>query len=101
MSSRGGEGGGGAGRERGGEGRGKQEGRGEGRGKQEGREGGEGKGRRGRVCVNSTRVPFPAKDVVRKIEQTKTGAMDHPEKDIVISECGVLPLEEPFTVDRE
>ena len=38
---------------------------------------------------------------MRKIEQTKTGAMDRPEKDVVISECGVLPLEEPFTVDRE
>ena len=38
---------------------------------------------------------------MRKIEQTKTGTMDRPEKDVVISECGVLPLEEPFTVNRE
>ena len=53
------------------------------------------------MCEQYTCVPFPAKDVVRKIEQTKTGAMDRPEKDVVISECGVLPLEEPFTVDRE
>ena len=52
-------------------------------------------------CEQYTCVPFPAKDVVRKIEQTKTGAMDRPEKNVVISECGVLPLEEPFTVDRE
>ena len=40
-------------------------------------------------------------DVVRKIEQTKTGPMDRPEKDVVISDCGTLPLDEPFTVAKE
>ena len=38
-------------------------------------------------------------NVVRKIENTKTGAMDRPEKDVVIAGCGVLPLEEPFVVE--
>ena len=38
---------------------------------------------------------------MRKIEQTKTGPMDRPEKDVVISDSGVLPLDEPFTVDKE
>ena len=36
---------------------------------------------------------------MRKIEKTNTGAMDRPEKDVVIAECGVLPLEEPFVVE--
>ena len=36
---------------------------------------------------------------MRKIENTKTGAMDRPEKDVVIAGCGVLPLEEPFVVE--
>lgn len=40
-------------------------------------------------------------DVVRKVEQTKTGAMDRPEKDVVIADCGTLPLDEPFTVAKE
>ncbi len=35
-------------------------------------------------------------DVVRKIESTKTKPGDRPEKDVVISDSGELPLDAPF-----
>lgn len=38
--------------------------------------------------------------VVRKIESTKTGRQDRPEKDVVIADCGSLPVEEPFAVEK-
>ena len=40
-------------------------------------------------------------DVVNKIEQTKTGSNDRPEKDVVIKDCGSLEVEEPFAVAKE
>jgi len=39
-------------------------------------------------------------DVVRKIEQTKTGANDRPAKDVVIVDCGTLDVETPFAVEK-
>lgn len=38
--------------------------------------------------------------VVRKIESTKTGGQDRPAKDVVIAECGSLPVDEPFVVSK-
>ena len=40
-------------------------------------------------------------DVVRKIESTKTDSRDRPEKDVIISDCGTLPVTEPFAVSKE
>lgn len=39
--------------------------------------------------------------IVRKIESTKTDARDRPEKDVVIVDCGTLPVDEPFAVEKE
>ncbi|TPP60925.1 Peptidyl-prolyl cis-trans isomerase B [Fasciola gigantica] len=39
--------------------------------------------------------------VVRKIENSKTNPRDAPLVDIIISDCGELPVEEPFHVDKE
>ncbi|XP_045156533.1 peptidyl-prolyl cis-trans isomerase B-like [Mercenaria mercenaria] len=36
--------------------------------------------------------------VVRKIESTKTKPGDKPEKDVVIADCGSLPVDKPFAV---
>lgn len=36
-----------------------------------------------------------------KIEKTKTGANDRPEKDVVIKDCGSIEVEEPFAVAKE
>ncbi|XP_060559970.1 peptidyl-prolyl cis-trans isomerase B-like [Ruditapes philippinarum] len=38
--------------------------------------------------------------VVRKIEGTSTGAQDKPKKDVVIADCGVIEVEEPFAVKK-
>ncbi|ELU08519.1 hypothetical protein CAPTEDRAFT_158600 [Capitella teleta] len=38
--------------------------------------------------------------VVRKIEATKTGRNDRPEKDVVIAKSGSLPVDAPFPVDK-
>jgi peptidyl-prolyl cis-trans isomerase B (cyclophilin B) len=35
-------------------------------------------------------------DVVKKIENTKTNARDQPEKEVVIDDCGVIEVTEPF-----
>jgi len=39
--------------------------------------------------------------VVRKIEATKTDSRDRPEKDAVIADSGVIPVDQPFSVERE
>ncbi|BFZ02468.1 hypothetical protein BsWGS_05507 [Bradybaena similaris] len=39
--------------------------------------------------------------VVRKIESTATDGRDKPLEDIVIADCGVLPVPEPFTTEKE
>jgi peptidyl-prolyl cis-trans isomerase B (cyclophilin B) len=38
--------------------------------------------------------------VVRKIESTKTSRGDKPEKDVVIADCGSLPVDTPFAVEK-
>lgn len=38
-------------------------------------------------------------DVVKKIEGSKTDGRDKPQKDVVIAECGSLPVDKPFTVE--
>jgi len=38
--------------------------------------------------------------VVRKIESTKTGVQDKPVKDVVIADCGVIEVDQPFSVDK-
>uniref|UniRef100_A0A3B4B2Z7 Peptidyl-prolyl cis-trans isomerase n=1 Tax=Periophthalmus magnuspinnatus TaxID=409849 RepID=A0A3B4B2Z7_9GOBI len=40
-------------------------------------------------------------DVVKKIESTKTDGRDKPLKDVVISDCGTLPVDKPFGVTKE
>ncbi|XP_020790325.1 peptidyl-prolyl cis-trans isomerase B [Boleophthalmus pectinirostris] len=40
-------------------------------------------------------------DVVKKIESTKTDGRDKPLKDVVIANCGTLPVEKPFGVTKE
>ncbi|KAA0193077.1 Peptidyl-prolyl cis-trans isomerase [Fasciolopsis buskii] len=40
-------------------------------------------------------------DVVRKIENTKTDHKDTPVLEVTISDCGELPVEEPFHVDKD
>ncbi|XP_053207413.1 peptidyl-prolyl cis-trans isomerase 6-like [Panonychus citri] len=40
-------------------------------------------------------------DVVRKIESTKTSSGDKPVESVVISDSGVLPVEEPFSVTKD
>ena len=39
--------------------------------------------------------------VVRRIENTKTGSQDKPAEDVVIADCGVLEVSEPFSVKKE
>jgi peptidyl-prolyl cis-trans isomerase B (cyclophilin B) len=39
--------------------------------------------------------------VVRVVESTKTGANDRPVEDIVIADCGTLPVDAPFSVARD
>lgn len=38
--------------------------------------------------------------MVRKIESTKTGGQDRPQKDVVIADSGSLPVDEPFVVPK-
>lgn len=40
-------------------------------------------------------------DVVRKIEDTKTGSNDRPVKEVVIADSGDLPVDKPFEVEKE
>lgn len=37
---------------------------------------------------------------MKKIEGTETGANNRPVKDVVISDCGEIKVEEPFPVDK-
>lgn len=39
-------------------------------------------------------------DVVKKVENTKTNGRDAPVKDIVIEDCGTLPVEDDITIDN-
>ncbi|XP_054159434.1 peptidyl-prolyl cis-trans isomerase B-like [Oppia nitens] len=39
--------------------------------------------------------------LVRKIESTKTKDNDKPDKDVMIADCGILPVTEPFAVAKE
>lgn len=38
--------------------------------------------------------------VVRKIEALQTDGRDRPSKDVVIADCGSIPVAEPFPVDK-
>lgn len=38
--------------------------------------------------------------VVRKIENTPTDGRDRPSNDVVIADCGSLPVSEPFAVEK-
>lgn len=39
-------------------------------------------------------------DVVRKIENSQTDNRDRPVKDVVIADCGTLPVDTPFSVEK-
>lgn len=39
--------------------------------------------------------------MVRKIEGTKTDGRDKPQQDVVIADCGSIPVETPFAVDKK
>ena len=38
---------------------------------------------------------------MRKIENTKTGQNDKPNKDVAIADSGDLPVEKPFIVEKD
>lgn len=38
--------------------------------------------------------------VVRKIEAVGTDSRDKPKVDVVIADCGSIPVAEPFSVDK-
>jgi len=40
-------------------------------------------------------------DVVKKIENTKTGSNDRPAKDVVIADCRAEKLDKPIAVSRK
>lgn len=40
-------------------------------------------------------------DVVRKIENNPTSSGDKPVKEVVIKDCGSLPVDTPFAVEKE
>ena len=44
--------------------------------------------------------PGCLQDVVTVIENMKTGANDRPTTDIVIKDCGTLPVEKPFAIEK-
>lgn len=44
-------------------------------------------------------VPSP-QDLVTAIENVKTGPSDRPTIDVVIKDCGTLPVDEPFAVEK-
>merc|ERR1712136_693421 len=39
-------------------------------------------------------------DVVKKVEANPTGAQDRPKKEVLISDCGVIEVAEPFSVEK-
>lgn len=42
-----------------------------------------------------------SQDVVRKIENNPTAAGDKPVKEVEIKDCGSLPVDSPFAVEKE
>jgi len=40
-------------------------------------------------------------DVVQTVEQSKTDSRDRPQADVVIAECGVIDVPEPFSIAKE
>ena len=40
-------------------------------------------------------------DIIRKVGQTETTGSDRPKKDVVIADCGELPVSEPFSVTKD
>jgi len=45
-------------------------------------------------------VVLEGMDVVRKIESTEKGQQDRPLKDVIIADCGEIPVDTPFTVPQ-
>ena len=43
---------------------------------------------------------YVMQDVVRNIEKVETGSNNRPVEDVVISDCGVIPVEEPFAAEK-
>ncbi len=39
-------------------------------------------------------------DVIRKVESNKTASGDKPIKEVVIKDCGSLPVDKPFAVEK-
>lgn len=44
---------------------------------------------------------FFSQDIVRKIENNPTAAGDKPVKEVEIKDCGSLPVDSPFAVEKE
>ena len=44
---------------------------------------------------------FSTQDVVRKIENSKTGQNDRPTQEVAIADSGDLPIEKPFQVEKD
>jgi len=40
-------------------------------------------------------------DVIKTIEKNPTGGQDKPKKEVVITDCGVIEVPEPFAVDKD
>jgi hypothetical protein len=40
------------------------------------------------------------KKVVRTIESTETTDRDKPKQDVTIVDCGILPVEQPYAVEK-
>ena len=40
-------------------------------------------------------------DVVRKIERSEKDQRDRPLKDVVIADCGAIPVDKPFAIPKE
>lgn len=40
-------------------------------------------------------------DIIKKIGATKTSGSDRPVQEVVIADCGELPVDEPFSVAKE
>ena len=40
-------------------------------------------------------------DIIEKVGRTPTSSSDKPLKDIVIADCGELPVDEPFAVTKD
>lgn len=45
-------------------------------------------------------VVLEGMDVVRKIENVEKGSGDRPAKDVVIADCGSIPVDTPFSVEK-